>query len=58
MWTSTALAPQNRFLLTAPPEDFQLPALTWFKGLRGDLRLERRELPAHVEIDMAKSAVP
>ena len=58
MWTSTAIAPQNRFLLTAPPEDFQLPVLTWFKGLRGDVRLDDAELSAHVEIDMAKSAVP
>jgi hypothetical protein len=57
-WTSSALAPQNRFLLTAPPEDFELPVLTWFKGLRGDARLEEAELSAHVEIDMAKSAVP
>jgi hypothetical protein len=57
-WTSTAIAPQNRFLLTAPPADYELPALTWFKGLRGDLRLEDAELAAHVEIDMAKSAVP
>jgi hypothetical protein len=58
VWTSTAVAPQNQFLLTAPPADFTLPALTWFKGMRGDLRLEPTELSAHVEIDMAKSAVP
>lgn len=58
MWTSTAIAPQNRFLLTAAPDDFTLPALTWFKGFRGDLRLDPAELAAHVEIDMAKSAVP
>jgi hypothetical protein len=57
-WTSSALAPANRFLLTAPPEDFELPLLTWFKGLRGALRLEKDELSAHVEIDMAASAVP
>jgi hypothetical protein len=57
-WTSTAVLPQNRFLLTQPPDDFTLPALTWFKGLRGDLRFEPAELTAHVEIDMAKSAVP
>ncbi len=57
-WTSTALAPQNQFLLTEAPADFQLPALTWFKGLRGDLRLVDDELAAHVEINMAKSAVP
>ena len=58
MWTSSALTPQNRFLLTQPPEDFQLPVLTWFQGLRGELRLEQNELAAHAEIDMAKSAVP
>jgi hypothetical protein len=52
------VAPQNRFLLTAPPEDFMLPVLTWFKGLRGDLRLEAGELAVHVEIDIAKSAMP
>ncbi len=57
-WISTAVAPQNHFLLTAPPEGFELPALTWFKGFRGDVRLEDAELAAHVEIDMAKSAVP
>jgi hypothetical protein len=57
-WTSSALAPENRFLLTAPPEDFQLPLLTWFKGLRGALRLEKDELSAHIEIDMAASAIP
>jgi hypothetical protein len=57
-WTSSALAPANRFLFTAPPEDFELPLLTWFKGLRGALRLEKDELSAHVEIDMAASAVP
>ncbi len=57
-WTSTALAPQNQFLLTQPPADFQLPALTWFKGLRGELQLNEAALSGHVEIDMAKSAVP
>jgi hypothetical protein len=58
VWTSTAVLPQNRFLLTVAPGDFTLPALTWFQGLRGDLMLNDAELAAHVEIDMAKSAVP
>jgi hypothetical protein len=58
MWTSTALAPANQFLLTAPPDDFELPALSWFQGLRAWLRLDKNELRAHVEVDMAKSAVP
>jgi len=58
MWTSSAIAPQNQFLLTQPPGDFELPALTWFKGARGRLLLDDQSLSAHVEIDMAKSAVP
>ncbi|HYO25578.1 MAG TPA: hypothetical protein VEQ85_11600 [Lacipirellulaceae bacterium] len=58
-WTSTAIAPANRFLLTEPPADFQLPLLTWFRGLRGDLVLEKGgRLAAHVEVDMARSATP
>lgn len=57
-WTSTALAPQNQFLLTQPPTDYQLPALTWFKGFRGRLLLDKTALSGHVEIDMAKSAIP
>jgi hypothetical protein len=57
-WTSTALAPQNRFLLTQPPADYQLALLSWFRGLRADLRLDDQELAAHAEVDMAESAVP
>ena len=57
-WTSTALAPENRFLLTQPPDDFTLPLLTWFKGLRADLQLGDAEISGHAEVDMAKSAVP
>jgi hypothetical protein len=58
MWTSTALSPENRFLLTAPPEDFELPLLSWFRGLRAEARLEDDAITSHVEIDMAASAVP
>ncbi len=58
MWTSTAITPPNRFLLTAPPEDFELPLLTWFRGLRAEARLGDDEIAAHLEIDMAESAVP
>jgi hypothetical protein len=58
MWTSTALAPQNRFLLTEPPEDFELALLTWFRGLRGEARLEEDAITSHLEIDMAASALP
>jgi hypothetical protein len=58
MWTSTALTPNNRFLLTAPPDDFQLTLLTWFKGLRGHGRLDGEAITLHVEVDMAESATP
>jgi hypothetical protein len=58
MWTSNAIAPQNRFLMTAPPEDYELALLSWFRGLRAEARLEDDEIVGHVEIDMAKSAVP
>jgi hypothetical protein len=58
MWTSTAVAPQNRFMLTAPPEDYMLPLLTWFRGLRAEARLGENEITAHIEVDMSESAVP
>ncbi|MBA3481681.1 MAG: hypothetical protein H0T51_07690 [Pirellulales bacterium] len=58
MWTSTAITPQNRFLLTAPPENFELPLLSWFRGLRAEARLEDDEIIGHIEIDTAKSAMP
>jgi len=58
VWTSSALGPENRFLLTEPPADFELPLLSWFKGLRAEARLVEDEISAHVEIDMAASAVP
>ncbi|HMO85664.1 MAG TPA: hypothetical protein PKC18_12185, partial [Lacipirellulaceae bacterium] len=58
LWASTAVTPQNRFLLDAPPEDFQTPALSWFRGLRADLSMVDAELAGHLEIDLARSAVP
>jgi hypothetical protein len=58
MWTSSAVQPRNRFMLTAAPEDFQLALLSWFQGLRGEARLDKGSINAHVEIDMAKSAIP
>jgi hypothetical protein len=58
LWTSTAVAPQNRFLLTAPPDDYTLPLLTWFRGMRAEARLGENNLTGHIEIDMAESAVP
>lgn len=33
LWASTAIAPQNRFLLTEVPADFHMPLMDWFRGL-------------------------
>ena len=58
VWVSTALPESNRFLLTAVPDDFELPILTWFRGLRGDMEVAGRETCFHVEVDMAPIAIP
>jgi hypothetical protein len=58
VWGSTGLTEANRFLLAEVPEDFQLPLLGWFRGLRGELRVTDQEMSAHLEVDMAAGAVP
>jgi hypothetical protein len=58
VWASSALPEANRFLLTEVPDDFQLPLLDWFRGLRGELRLDDRSLHAHLEIRMTDAALP
>jgi hypothetical protein len=57
-WASSALPAGNRFVLTEVPEDFQLPLLNWFRGLRGDLQLLDDSLSVQLEIDMTPAAVP
>jgi len=57
-WASTALPSENRHLLTEVPEDFQLPLLTWFRGLHGDLALDDESLRVHLEVEMAETTVP
>jgi len=58
MWTSSAVQTQNRFMLTAATDGFQFPLLSWFKGLRAEASLDNEAIHAHIEIDMAKSAIP
>ena len=58
VWLSSSLPEQNRFLLTEVPEDFQLPLLDWFRGLRGDAEITDDELRVHLEIDILESALP
>jgi hypothetical protein len=45
-------------MLTAAPADFEFPLLDWFRGLRAEALVEDDRMSAHVEIDMAASAVP
>jgi hypothetical protein len=58
IWGSTGMTEANRFLFADVPADFQLPLLEWFRGLRGELRVVDHEMTAHLEIDMAATAVP
>ncbi len=58
VWTSSAFPEQNRFLLSAVPEDFSLPLLTWFRGIQGDLTLSDQSLSAHLELKMTNAATP
>jgi hypothetical protein len=58
VWLSSSLPESNRFLLAEVPEDYQLPLLTWFRGLRGDLQVTDQTLHAHLEIDMTAAALP
>jgi hypothetical protein len=52
-WVSTAMTPQNRWLLIEVPDDYQLPLLAWFRGLAAELNVTEEVLQAHLEIDVA-----
>lgn len=58
VWVSTALPPENRFLFAKVPEDYRLPLLDWFRGLRADAGYEGDSIRAHLELDIAADAVP
>ncbi|MEM9659608.1 MAG: hypothetical protein AAF961_14710, partial [Planctomycetota bacterium] len=58
MWASSALPPEQRFLLAEPPADYLFPMMTWFQGLRLDAALTDEDLAVHLEIDMDGSATP
>lgn len=58
VWVSSALPPENRFLLTEVPDGFHLPLLDWFRGLRADMGLDGSTFRMHLEIDMTSAAVP
>ncbi len=52
LWTSTALARDNRYRLSEVPGDYTFPLLTWFRGLDAELALEGGTLSAYATLDM------
>jgi hypothetical protein len=57
LWTSTAITPENRFLLTEIPADYEMPLMNWFRGLSADMARGPDELTAHAELDMVHQDV-
>ena len=59
LWASTAVTPQNRFLLTEIPADYQMPLVEWFRGLNLDVaRVDSADaLTLHAELDMVHQEV-
>ncbi len=52
LWTSTAPPTENRFLLTIIPADYQMPFMTWFRGLAADVARRNDELWLNAQLDM------
>jgi hypothetical protein len=52
LWTSTAPPTENRFLLTVIPADYQMPFMTWFRGLSADVARRNDELWLNAQLDM------
>jgi hypothetical protein len=52
LWVSTAPPLENRFLLTVIPTDYQLPLMTWFRGLNADVARANDELWLNAKLDM------
>jgi hypothetical protein len=52
LWSSTAVPPSNRFLLTTIPADYEMPMLSWFRGITADMARSGDELRAHAGLDM------
>lgn len=52
LWVSTAPAPENRFLLTVIPADYQMPLMNWFRGLSADVARMNDELWLNAKLDM------
>ena len=52
LWVSTAPPPENRFLLTVIPANYQMPLMNWFRGLTADVARVNDELWLNAQLDM------
>jgi len=52
LWTSSAVSPRNRTMLTAVPGDYQFPLLEWFRGLDAELLATPDKLAVRSQIDI------
>jgi len=52
LWVSTATPPENRFLLTEIPADYQMPMMDWFRGVSADVARDGEDLMLHADLDM------
>jgi hypothetical protein len=52
LWASTATPPENRFLLTEIPADYQMPMMSWFRGLTAEAGRANDELSLHATLEM------
>jgi hypothetical protein len=59
LWASTAVTPQNRFLLTEIPADYEMPLMEWFRGLNLEVaRVDSADaLTLHAELDMVHQEI-
>jgi hypothetical protein len=54
LWASTATPPENRFLLTEIPADYQMPLMKWFRGLSAEAGRANDELTLHAALEMVR----
>lgn len=52
LWVSSATPPDNRFLLTEIPADYEMPLMNWFRGLDVEVLRANDALTLHSELDM------
>ncbi len=52
LWVSTATPPENRFLLTEIPADYQMPMMSWFRGASADVARDSADFVLHADLDM------